>query len=1001
MQLSLRVAVDANAAAYRRAVQASTPGDCWDALVLTATNEKQAEGYRQELALRHLPVGPTGAFLPTVQRSLVVPDPPPTKAIPRVGSGGATLGVLRHLMTLYTRDELLQKRILLIHSGGLSQRLPAYSPVGKIFAPLPLSRPDGQVATLFDHLYTTLAGLPDRLGPGMLVLAGDVFLLFDHRHVPALSGDTGHGCTAITIRVDPEVAAAHGVFVTDAAGRITRTLQKVTPDAMRIAGAVGPDGKVEIDTGILFFAPDAVGVLIDLTAKKLDKPLDLYEEMVGAMTPGARVTGLLKPLSKLSLGARSVAGEFLHLGTTRQFRDALVGRNPSPAAELFQENLHAQVAGPVPEKARVYHSAVEPAATFGEGAVVDHSLLQGPAGTVHEIGRGSVVSQVMWGGSRLRLPDETLYFQCPLRLPGGASAVAHVVCGTGDEFKSATFFGAELSVWMKSNGVTPGDLWPAATPVATRTLWNARMFPTTPKRGPSDLALSLFGKLPTRKWRANARVSMADVLTLSDPRAIVAHRERLSAHLQATRLVALAEGGSHRPLTTDVFHYATPEAYAQFDHVLREYCTQPLKSPGHALVQSRLLLAGYQLAQRPAHPDPQARYGSAELADLAFRRIAQGSELAYAEASVPLDSATPLLPVGSVVTATSPVRLDLAGGWSDTPPYCYEMGGHVINLAVDLEGAPPIRVTAERLRKKVLILESHDLGQRAEFESLPSEVSLSDPLALHKIAVQMLGLTPETTGLRLTTECRVPKGSGLGTSSILAATVLAALHRVRGSHAALARLSEQTLLLEQRLSTGGGWQDQVGGIAPGVKSTVTAPGMPQRLVVESLKMSEQSLRELERRLVVYYSGQQRLARDILRRVVGRWVSREPAAVELLDDLKVGAAGLRKDLLAGRWKSAARHVGRYWEIKKQLYPGSTTPAIDLLLLELRGMYLAAGLAGAGGGGFGYFLCASPASADQLRRHLAELSARPGSLGAVYAATISRTGLTTSVAPTRAK
>jgi hypothetical protein len=180
---TLQVGLDANAAAYRRAVQGGTPGECWDFLVLTAANEKQAQGYRQELALRSRAVGPTGAFFPAGQRNVVVPDPPGRRA----GSGGATLGVMEALCRDHgvSPDDLRHLRILLIHSGGASQRLPAYSPLGKIFAPLPLLRPDGQIATLFDHLYLTLAGLPDRLGPGMLVLAGDVFLLFDHREVSA------------------------------------------------------------------------------------------------------------------------------------------------------------------------------------------------------------------------------------------------------------------------------------------------------------------------------------------------------------------------------------------------------------------------------------------------------------------------------------------------------------------------------------------------------------------------------------------------------------------------------------------------------------------------------------------------------------------------------------------------------------------------------------------------------------------------------------------------
>src|SRR6476661_4167718 len=89
----LEVALQANAAAYRRAVQSGAPGDCWDYVILTAANEKQAQGYRQELALRERAVGPSGAFFPAIQRTLVVPDPPGRRA----GSGGATLAAVAAL----------------------------------------------------------------------------------------------------------------------------------------------------------------------------------------------------------------------------------------------------------------------------------------------------------------------------------------------------------------------------------------------------------------------------------------------------------------------------------------------------------------------------------------------------------------------------------------------------------------------------------------------------------------------------------------------------------------------------------------------------------------------------------------------------------------------------------------------------------------------------------------------------------------------------------------
>src|SRR5436305_1713543 len=152
-----------------------------------------------------------------------------------------------------------------------------------------------------------------------------------------------------------------------------------------------------------------------------------------------------------------------------------------------------------------------------------------------------------------------------------------------------------------------------------------------------------------------------------------------------------------------------------------------------------------------------------------------------------------MMSAGREVLATSPVRIDLAGGWRETPPYCFEFGGHVINVALDLDGRPPVRATVRILREPKLVLESHDLGQTIELTEADAAqpIDVRDPFALHKIALDITGFLPRRPerlrhrlqslggGLQITTECRVPKGSGLGTSSILAATLLGALHKSR------------------------------------------------------------------------------------------------------------------------------------------------------------------------------------------------------------------------------
>ena len=1036
----MRVAQDANAAAYRRIVQTSAPGDCWDFLILTAANEKQATGYRLELELRHRMAGPAGAFFPAIQKSVVVPDPPGRRA----GSGGATLGALRALAEQFrlSAEELGKQRILLIHSGGASQRLPAYSPLGKIFAPLPLLRPDGQISTLFDHLYITLCGLPERLGPGMLVVAGDVFLLLDHRHVIA----PPEGVTALSMRVDPETARGHGVFATDSTQRIRQTLQKVSPETMCQAGAMDDRRQVLIDTGLLFFDAQRTRTLAVLAGcaaggrgkksrrrilglhERVGSAIDLYDDITSALAADTQRRQYLSSPATASLRrelwkslhgtpfrAVQLDGQFLHLGTTRQFRDAMVGRHSSPAAALFQHNLLAGGNWSLKAGRRVYHSALlgrDGGASIGQGSLVEHSIL----GAGARIGDRSVVSQVVAVRNPLRLGDDLLFFQVPIRTNRGDLRFVQVVCGADDDFKGrladrkCVYLNRPIDQWLQRHGISPADLW-RGIDEDHRTLWTARLFAASQQRDAAPLAAWMTSpndaaRGTVKAWKRSPRYSMAMHLEQADPAALIAHRETVAAHLQAGAMLESLQRGEDRPLERFLGHYGSAAGYEASLGRIMEFAGAPRRPPMAKLQQARAYWCAAQVLQRSDRPagadfpiDPE------QAMRRAFTRIAEASELASTSIDVG-DGARVRIRPGVCIEAASPVRLDLAGGWSDTPPYCYERGGHVINVAIDLDGEPPVRATARAIREPRLILETQDLARHVEIRrsrELRTAPNVHDPFALHKVALDMAGLVPPRGadlrrflaaaggGLVVSTECRVPKGSGLGTSSILAATLLAALHEVAGRHASHDQLIRETLLLEQRLSTGGGWQDQVGGIVGAVKSTTTLPGLPQKLHVEKLAMSEECLRQFEQRLVVYYSGQQRLARDILRRVMGRWLGREPAVMLLLEELKQSAAELRSALLKGQWARAARPINRYWQIKQQLYPGSTTPTIDVLFLELEGHYLAAGLAGAGGGGFGYFLCRDARQAQRLREKLAEQAAQPGSLGSLFQAQVNRSGL----------
>lgn len=340
--------------------------------------------------------------------------------------------------------------------------------------------------------------------------------------------------------------------------------------------------------------------------------------------------------------------------------------------------------------------------------------------------------------------------------------------------------------------------------------------------------------------------------------------------------------------------------------------------------------------------------------------------------------------LGEPVVVRCPARLDLSGGWTDTPPICYELGGQVVDLAITLDGVKPIGCRAVRipdLRIEIVLprsgssTEEEDPAEQNEEVLLSIDrlsdladhcnpvargalvkccllaaglVSLNRPIPLPDQLRQRLG-----SGLRLELWSELPQGSGLGTSSILAGAVLAACWScAAGSCYSRSDLVHAVLVVEQLLTTGGGWQDQVGGLHPGF-SLGTSLARPDRQVVvttQHREATEKFLGTLEDRLVVLYTGKPRLAKNLLQNVIRNWYSQEPGLVASF------AANLR--LAATCWQAVKSEdlaglgacLNRYWELKRALAPGSEPELVQRILAALRPLCLGASLAGAGGGGF---------------------------------------------------
>lgn len=340
------------------------------------------------------------------------------------------------------------------------------------------------------------------------------------------------------------------------------------------------------------------------------------------------------------------------------------------------------------------------------------------------------------------------------------------------------------------------------------------------------------------------------------------------------------------------------------------------------------------------------------------------------------------------IKVAAPVRIDFAGGWSDTPPICNEEGGTVLNAAVTLEGRNPIEVVVSPRKDRFVKIVSRDLGKRRLIKTAEELADHADPrdwCALVKSALAVTGFEFGSRGLNITIAADLPKGSGMGTSSILGSAVIAALL----GRTDVDEIGELTLRLEAEMRTGGGWQDQFGGMIGGVKLLTSEPGARQRIAVERLDNAWfRSL--LHERGLLFFTGQKRMARNILRKVLAFYGENpHDFAKILVRSLKDGAKAAADAVRRCDAEAFADAINGYWRDKKLLDPGSTNERIENIIERIKPYSSAVTLTGAGGGGFMFILAKSADDTARIRKELTD--AAPTSASKIYDFELSDEGL----------
>jgi D-glycero-alpha-D-manno-heptose-7-phosphate kinase len=289
------------------------------------------------------------------------------------------------------------------------------------------------------------------------------------------------------------------------------------------------------------------------------------------------------------------------------------------------------------------------------------------------------------------------------------------------------------------------------------------------------------------------------------------------------------------------------------------------------------------------------------------------------------------------------VRLDFAGGWTDVPPFSVREGGVVVNAAIDL------RVHAEfETGGEGILLHAEDLNLMTRIRGA-ADLAFDGRLELHKAALRMFPTGPGT----LRTRAEVPAGSGLGSSGAMDVALVSVLTAAR----------DEVLTPEETAASGWELEAMEAGIAGGRQDQYAAAlGGFHRFTfrgddvgIHPLQLDPEFLAELERRLVVCYTGRSRVSADTITRVMRAYERADASVCGALLEMTAIADRMAAALEASDLALVGRLLTDNWTCQQRLDAGMRTEEMAQLEAAMREAGAVGGkAAGAGAGGSMFFL-----------------------------------------------
>ena len=299
-----------------------------------------------------------------------------------------------------------------------------------------------------------------------------------------------------------------------------------------------------------------------------------------------------------------------------------------------------------------------------------------------------------------------------------------------------------------------------------------------------------------------------------------------------------------------------------------------------------------------------------------------------------------------IVRSRAPVRIDFAGGWTDVAPFATEVGGAVVNAAINrYTYCSLIRQTGSEVK-----ISSADFELFVEAKDF-RELEYDGNLDLVKAAIRRLGID---FGMEVITRCDAPPGSGVGSSASIGVALIGLLNHFQKEKLSAHEMAELAHRLEtEELNIRGGKQDQYASAVGGITYQEFEAG---KVAISRLPLSDGTICELEKHLVLCYTGKSRLSGDIIAKVMGSYRDGVSEVANALHQIKDIAQQVKNSLLNGDLGRFGELLSQNWENQKKLDPSVTKPFIDQLFrIALDNGAIGGKALGAGGGGCLLFYC----------------------------------------------